>query len=198
MLTQSADHHFFLCVPNKYLVENRYEEKLEKYEEKLIDETLKPFVPSGHAFVCFDSINAVQLCEKHYSVGPFDYIKYLFFWVGNRITTCCGLFSNERENNRLRSASTFSKFDHVSNMEVLSKYGQSVLSMRKLTEPYDILWKNLTGVQGHFLLRRMMFFVAGLLIIIFVSSPTVLFANIKKFDDKNYFDFEWIENSKVA
>lgn len=131
-------------------------------------------------------------------MGPFDYVKYLFFWIGNRITTCCGFFSNERENNRLRSASTFSKFDHINNLEILSKYGQSVLSMRKLTEPYDILWKNLTGVQGHFLLRRMMFFVAGLLIIIFVSSPTVLFANIKKLDDKNYFDFEWIENSKIA
>lgn len=70
--------------------------------------------------------------------------------------------------------------------------------MRKLTEPYDILWKNLTGVQGHFLLRRMMFFVAGLLIIVFVSSPTVLFANIKKLDEKNYFDFDWIEDSKIA
>ena len=59
MLTSSAEEHFFLCVPSKYLQEDRYEEKLEKYEEKLIDETLKPFVPSGHAFVCFDSINSV-------------------------------------------------------------------------------------------------------------------------------------------
>ena len=70
--------------------------------------------------------------------------------------------------------------------------------MKKLTEPYDILWKNMTGDQGHFLIRRMLLFVAGLLIIVFVSSPTVLFANIKKLDEKNYFDFEWIEDSTIA
>ena len=181
MLTSSAEEHFFLCVPSKYLQEERYEEKLEKYEEKLIDETLKPFVPSGHAFVCFDSINSVQLCEMHYSVGPFDYIKYFFFWIGNKITTCCGLFSTEP--NRFRSASTFAKFDDLNNAEVLAKYGSAVLSMKKLTEPYDILWKNMSGVQGHFLVRRLLLFIGGLLIIVFVSSPTVLFANIKKLDE---------------
>ena len=132
----------------------------------------------------------------HYSVGPFDYIKYFFFWIGNKITTCCGLFSTEPS--RIRSASTFSKFDDLNNAEVLAKYGSSVLSMKKLTEPYDILWKNMSGVQGHFLVRRLLLFVAGLLIILFVSSPTVLFANIKKLDEKNYFDFDWIEDSTIA
>ena len=38
----------------------------EEYEEKLLDETLKPFVPSGHAFVCFDSSKSVESCERHF------------------------------------------------------------------------------------------------------------------------------------
>ena len=32
----------------------------------------------------------------------------------------------------------------------------------------------------------------------FISSPTVLFANIKKLDEKNYFDFQWVDSSLVA
>ena len=56
----------------------------------------------------------------------------------------------------------------------------------------------MTGVRGLFLVRRLMLFVVGLLIIVFISSPTVLFANIKKLDEKNYFDFNWIENSYIA
>ena len=94
--------------------------------------------------------------------------------------------------------STFNKFEDVNNEHVLQKYSTSVLSMRKITEPTDILWKNMSGERGLFLVRRLFLFIAGLLIIIFVSSPTVLFANIKKLDEKNYFDFEWMENSFFA
>jgi hypothetical protein len=42
---------------------SHFEEKLEHYEEKLLDETLKPFIPSGHAFITFDSIEALEACE---------------------------------------------------------------------------------------------------------------------------------------
>ena len=96
---------------------------------------------------------------------------------------------------RHRSSSTFARFEDVSNHEILAKYENSILSMKKLTEPADILWRNMTGEQGHFLIRRLLLFVGGILIIVFVSSPTVLFTNIKQLDDKNYFDFNWIENS---
>ena len=50
-----SENNFFCCVPKDMSDFSKFEFKLEKYEEKLLDETLKPFVPSGHAFVCFDS-----------------------------------------------------------------------------------------------------------------------------------------------
>jgi len=63
MLTLSSEQPFFCCVPSKYLEVTKFEEKLERLEEKLIDETLKPFEPSGHAFVCLDSAGSVKACE---------------------------------------------------------------------------------------------------------------------------------------
>ena len=66
MLVESADQPFFCCLPSKLLEESRFEQKLEHYEEKLLDETLKPFVPSGHAFVTFDSMEALEACENYF------------------------------------------------------------------------------------------------------------------------------------
>ena len=63
MMTLSSDQPFFCCVPGKYLEVSKFEEKLERLEEKLIDQTLKPFEPSGHAFVCLDSVGSVRACE---------------------------------------------------------------------------------------------------------------------------------------
>ena len=65
---------------------------------------------------------------------------------------------------------------------------------RPATEPSDILWKNMRGNRGLFLVRRLALFILGILIIIFVSSPTVLFANIKAIDKTHFFDFLWVED----
>lgn len=62
MMTLSAEQPFFCCVPSKYLEDSKFEERLEKLEEKLIDQTLKPFKQSGHAFVCLDSPGSVRGC----------------------------------------------------------------------------------------------------------------------------------------
>ena len=37
MMTMSSEQPFFCCVPSKYLEVDKFEEKLEKLEEKLID-----------------------------------------------------------------------------------------------------------------------------------------------------------------
>ena len=50
------------------------------------------------------------------------------------------------------------------------------------------------GNRGLFLLRRMALFILGLLIIIFISSPTVLFANIKAVDKTHFWDFDWVQD----
>lgn len=76
MMTMSAEQPFFCCVPSKYLEVSKFEEKLEKLEEKLVDQTLKPFEPSGHAFVCLDSVGSLRACEQNFKVTILDYVRY--------------------------------------------------------------------------------------------------------------------------
>ena len=50
------------------------------------------------------------------------------------------------------------------------------------------------GSRGLFLFRRLILYIIGVLIIVFISSPTVLFANIKAMDKTHFWDFEWVED----
>ena len=50
------------------------------------------------------------------------------------------------------------------------------------------------GSRGLFLARRLALFILGILIILFVSSPTVVLANIKEVSNKTHFwDFKFLE-----
>lgn len=107
-MTHSSEHPFFCCVPSKYLEVSKFEEKLEKLEEKLIDETLKPFEPSGHAFVCLDSAGSVNACVSHFKVTAWDYVKFTCQIIAEKFTSCFGLFN--RSNRSIRSKSTLFNF----------------------------------------------------------------------------------------
>ena len=50
------------------------------------------------------------------------------------------------------------------------------------------------GSRGLFLARRLFLFVLGILIIIFVSSPTVVFAQVKTVDKTHFWEFDWVDN----
>ena len=78
--------------------------------------------------------------------------------------------------------------------ELTRLYKNAILIARPATEPGDILWKNMRGNRGLFLIRRLALFILGILIIIFVSSPTVLFANIKAVDKTHFWDFDWVQD----
>jgi len=70
-------------------------------------------------------------------------------------------------------------------------YEHAVLIMQKATEPTDILWKNITGTRGLFVIRRFGLFLLGLFLLFFVTTPTVLFVNLKSLDQTHFLDFEW-------
>ncbi len=59
--TYSGEAYFNCCIPHRLKNPTLFEERMDRLENKLLDETLKPFKPSGHAFVCFDSIKSVNL-----------------------------------------------------------------------------------------------------------------------------------------
>ena len=56
--------------------------------------------------------------------------------------------------------------------------------MSRATEPSDILWKNMKGERGLFILRRVFLGTFGLIVIFFGTSPTVIVSKM------NYFSFD--------
>lgn len=76
---------------------------------------------------------------------------------------------------RNRNLSTFTKMDELNEMELEATYKDSILVMQKVTEPSDIIWKNMRGVRGLFIGRRILLLIMGFLIVFFISSPAVIF-----------------------
>ena len=97
----------------------------------------------------------------------------------------------------MRSKSTLFKFNDLTvedDEDLVELYKDAILVARPATEPADILWKNMRGSRGLFLMRRLALFILGLVLIIFVSSPAVLFANVKKADTSHFWDMDWLED----
>ena len=44
----------------------------------------KPYISSGHAFICVDSITSLRLCLKEFSLSP-----------KSAVGLCCGLLSDK-------------------------------------------------------------------------------------------------------
>lgn len=135
MLLTATERHFFCCAPSN----NSTEEKLLELEDKLSDEALKPFVPSGHAFVTFDSSVAADACVKQFQIGPSEYLRYFYQSLKNKLCSCFSGGSN-RQRTTGSTFTTFIRFEDIDDLDLKTKYEEAVLSVRKATEPNDILW----------------------------------------------------------
>ena len=80
----------------------------------------------------------------------------------------------------------------------MNKYNDAVLVLKKTNEPSDILWKNMKGSRGLFIVRRSILWIIGFLVIFFISSPTVLFAKIKQIDNSHFLEFNWVEKAPAG
>jgi hypothetical protein len=84
--------------------------------------------------------------------------------------------------------------DAVEDESLADMYANTVLVMQKATEPTDILWKNITGNRGLFVIRRFGLLLLGLFLLFFVTTPTVLFVNLKSLDQTHFLDFAWTKD----
>ena len=71
-------------IPRKYRDPEIYQQKMEKYENNLLDETMKPFINSGHAFVCFDSVNSLNTIVKYFRMQPTQLIKVFLIGIKDK------------------------------------------------------------------------------------------------------------------
>ena len=66
--------------------------------------------------------------------------------------------------------------------------------MNTASEPIDILWKNLGGTRGLFLFRRIFLYFLGVVIILFISTPTAMLSTLQYVDILGISDFNWFDN----
>ena len=97
-------------IPSKYKDIDKFAAKMEQYDEKLVMETMKPYVPSGHAFVCLDTLSSVEACVSHFKLTPWRYVQFIWSAIRDNCCTCCGLFGTR---SRVRNQSSFLDTDDI-------------------------------------------------------------------------------------
>lgn len=71
------------------------------------------------------------------------------------------------------------------------------IQVDQMIEPSDIIWKNIGGDRGVNYLRQIMCSVLMFLILIFATTPTVLFSAIKSIVYSEDYDLDWIHNPVI-
>lgn len=132
---------------------------------------MKPFLPSGHAFVCLDSVESAQACIEYFRAGAKEYCSYVAHFCKDK---CCCNTGESRQ----RAKSTFTKFDDLTENSLEDVYKDSFLVVSRATDASEILWKNMKGDRGLFIIRRMFLFMIGLVVIVFGTTPAVIASNI--------------------
>ena len=93
-----------------------------------------------------------------------------------------GCFNQEELEYRGRSISKFFDFKEIGEEQLVRQYDRTIISVEKATEPTDIIWRNLSGHMQSYFCRRLFLWTVALSLLLFVTTPTVLFAALKSID----------------
>ncbi len=178
----------YLKNPGKALeAKNRLDNEIQK-------ETESPFLASGHAFVCFDSTFSMQYCLQEFKrVSLLDALQMTCISIRERCKAC---FTATRP----RMTSTFGKYiemdletEHQTNPE---KYSDMKIEMERAHEPMDVNWRNISdgGSRGFYVCRRLFLNLCAILILIFLSTPTVIFSAVQNVLSKQKYLNELVHN----
>ena len=165
----------FRCLLPGYLKDpNKASDAKNRLDNEIQKETEIPFLASGHAFVCFDSTLSMQYCLQEFKrVSLFDALHMTCISLRERCRAC---FAGTRP----RMTSTFGKYiemdietEHQTSPD---KYSDMKIEMERANEPMDINWRNITdgGSRGFYVCRRLFLNFSAILILVFLSTPTVL------------------------
>ena len=140
MLMINQEENSYCCVPRKYKDLAKYEMQMSLYDEELVEATQKPFVPCGHAFVVIDTIESFEQVATKFRNKPKSYFTHLKEKVKGWSSSLTSIGRNRGDN--------FSTLDNMQDLHVeqlKEVYKDKVLHIGKVSEPGDILWKNMSG-----------------------------------------------------
>mmetsp|Transcript_27300 Transcript_27300/g.27173 ORF Transcript_27300/g.27173 Transcript_27300/m.27173 type:complete len:85 (-) Transcript_27300:1319-1573(-) len=76
-------------VAKKYRTKKYYQKQITDIENEIDDEICKPILSSGHAFICFDTIESANHCLRKFKLGVCDGAS---LWIRNlkdTLVACC-------------------------------------------------------------------------------------------------------------
>jgi hypothetical protein len=153
--------------PTIYRTEFNMENRLREIEVQFQDATERPVLSSGHAFICFDSLLSAYICEGKFREKTMSKLKIQIK----------SMFDNVHNRFNRKMTSTFGKFDDELDNEILELENLNIL-VDQMIEPEDIIWSNIGGDRGIYLCRRIICNVAVVLVLLFLTTPTVYMINI--------------------
>ena len=144
-----------------YWSESSMQNELTKIQEKIDEITEEPVYSSGHAFVCFDSLTAAYKVMKEFKSSPMMRFKNRMKNIMNGMKENKEIITNDKN-----EKSTFQKFNEDYNIGKLEdnyffeenneyelKDNMNIL-VDQLIEPIDIVWVNIGGDKGLYVIRR--------------------------------------------
>ncbi len=152
--------------PAKFRTEAAIKKELEKLENEMQDATKKPVYSSGHAFVCFDSLLSAYKC-----LNAFEEMTYKK--IALQINSLWESISRGGRRRSKTDASTFQQF-HDEDLEAAIMDPQKLeILVDQMIEPVDIVWTNIGGGRGIYVCRKIICSLVILVILIFLTTPTV-------------------------
>lgn len=175
-----------LCVRKKYRTEEYYQRKLEEIEFEIQEILKAPIRSSGHAYIVFDSYYSMSQCLQKYRETPCQTCKIMWSSCYDKLSLSGSRSDDLREN--------FARF-HDQDESQSSEYHKrdETLLMSSAKDPVDIIWSNMGGTRGITFFRRYMWNILGFLLIMFVSTPVVVFKTLQSLSDK-HLDFHFVQN----
>ena len=173
-------------ISKKFRTKQYYQKQITELENQIDNEICKPILSSGHAFICFDTIESANHWLRKFQLDIGDGIKLA---CRNLKDTISDWFNREDRRNK----STFARFEDDDEGFIDESIGEGDhYIMEQAKEPMDIIWSNMSGTRGLYFWRRFGLLAICIFVVLFLSTPAVILAALKRLDilKIHEFDFE--------
>ncbi|CAI2383929.1 unnamed protein product [Moneuplotes crassus] len=164
------------CKPRRKREPEYLKRKRDKLDQKLSKMMKKNFKSSCHAYVVFDSYSSMMRCLENFKDSTMFHCKSI--WLD-----CKNLCKKKPDERILRSISFIEEESQLMTKEY--KRNGICLIASLPTDPVNVIWFNRGGKRGFYFLRKYLWNILGIILILFVSTPAVFFHTLKNIAEEN-------------
>lgn len=178
LMTDEPDRFHRLCFRGINMNPKTYSRKLEELEAEMQKATLAPFSNSGHAVVALDSLESVEKTLYNFRASLGKTLHLAYTHLKEKV------FSLSRSR---AFSTTFNRFED----DVEATHRDIIVT--RAVEPSDLMWRNVGGTRGVYLFRRIGLLVLAFFVLLFMTTPAVIFSTLKSFKWFTFLNMDWAE-----